>query len=57
MRRLRPSRPALALQHGHQYLITDGYENREGISEVIKLAERYPDAGKLSSRPRSAGRH
>ena len=31
-----PSVPALALvQHGHQYLITDGYENREGISEVL----------------------
>ncbi|WP_170319850.1 phosphotransferase [Polyangium spumosum] len=29
--------PALAIvQHGHQYLITDGYDNREGLSEVLE---------------------
>lgn len=28
--------PALGIvQHGHQYLITNGYDNREGISEIV----------------------
>lgn len=32
-----PSRPSLALvHHGHQHLITDGYDNREGLSEVLE---------------------
>ncbi|MDC0742362.1 hypothetical protein [Polyangium mundeleinium] len=30
-------RAALSIvQHGHQYLITDGYESREGLSEVLE---------------------
>ena len=33
----RPAPPPLALvQHGHQYLTTDGYDNHEGISEVLE---------------------
>lgn len=32
-----PARPALALvHHGHQHLITDGYDNHEGLSEVLE---------------------
>src|SRR3972149_755355 len=27
--------PLAIVQHGHQYLITNGYDNREGISEVL----------------------
>lgn len=33
-RRRRPVSLAI-VQHAHQYLITDGYENREGISQIL----------------------
>ena len=28
--------PLAIVQHGHQYLITDGYDTREGISEILE---------------------
>jgi hypothetical protein len=31
----RSSLPFAVVQHGHQQLITDGYDNREGISDVV----------------------
>jgi hypothetical protein len=32
--------PLAIVQHGHQYLITDGYDSREGLSEIVASFSR-----------------
>src|SRR5262249_7567487 len=45
---LRPARVAMALvHHANQYLITDGYENRQGITRIV---EGYAKALELHER-------